>query len=114
MGFTRTGLFAGRGKLFHAVFADRLQHRETWLAVGAVHPANQALVDQRSHPVEDIALPVLGSGRHCRGRFQGKAADEDRQRPEEAPVLHGEKVIAPGDGVAHRALPVRLVARRRR
>ena len=43
--------------------------------------------------------------------LQREAADEDREPAEEALLLGCQQVVAPGDGIAHRLLPRRQVAR---
>ena len=50
-------------------------------------------------------------GRRRRSRIDGAAADEDGEAPEEHPLGAVQQVVAPVDGTAQRALPLRQVAR---
>ena len=57
MGPPRGGFLAAIGKAFEGIFANRLQHRETRLGVGAVRTLNQILIDQRRQPLETDRCP---------------------------------------------------------
>ncbi len=104
-------LLAARGELLQGVLADGLQHPEPGLAVGARLPMEQAPVDQRREGREDVELRAVARPADRLRRLQRTAAGEDGQAAEEDPLLFGEQVVAPGDGVAQGAQPRRLVAR---
>src|SRR5262245_46422784 len=68
--------------------------------------ANEALVDQGPEGVEVRLADLFRRG-------ERKPACEQREPREEALLCLVEELIAPGDGVAECALPVRKVARAR-
>ncbi len=96
-------------QLLQRVGADRLQHREARLPIRVGRRVHESLVDQRRHPVQDVARARADG--HRLGRLQGEAADEDGQPAEQRPLLAGQQVVAPGDRVAQGPLPRRGVAR---
>ena len=125
---------AARRQPLQPVLADRLQHREAGLAVDALRLAQQALVDQRRDEIERSELTsrgrgVASGGRHSAtasarlpssdprppphrlGRLEREAAGEDGQPAKERLLVRRQQVVAPGDGVAHRPLAGRQVAR---
>ncbi len=75
--------------------------------VGPLLPPNQALVDQRSQPLQHADRVVPGHGRR---RLGIEPAGEDPQAPEERLLVRRQQVVGPGDGVAHRPMPVGPVA----
>ena len=101
-------VLAARHELIEGELADRLQHAEPQVAVGALLAPHQTLVEQR--------LQVLGdrrgsSSRDGRRRFEVEPADKDAEAAEQRRRLRLEQVVAPGDGVAHGLLAGRQVAR---
>ena len=75
------------------VLPDRLQH-----PVALVREAQQALLDERLQRVEVGVRDLLG-------RVERAAPDEDGERSEDALLLFGEEVVAPGDRRPERLLP---------
>ena len=91
---------------------DRVQEPEARLAVGRLLDLDQALVDERHEPVEDVAAdlrrPARRSPRPRRGRSRSAKTDSRSSRQRAAVV---EQVVAPGDRAAQRLLAGRQVAR---
>jgi hypothetical protein len=81
------------------VFANRLQHLEPVLAL-----LDEALFDQGRKGVEVCVADLLG----CEER---EPSDENGEPGEEQLLVLVEQLVAPGDGVAERALAVGQVAR---
>ena len=104
--------------------ADGLQHEVAGLIGRPWRSLQQALVDERRDAVEDgdgkaeggrraivvYSSSVCPSARDGFGCLQGEAAGEDGQPAEEGLFVGGEQVVAPGDRVAHGALPRGQVA----
>ena len=88
------------------VRADRLQHREARLAVGLFLLAEQAVVDQRREPGEDVLAAADGLG-----GVERAAAGEDGEAREERLLVRAEQVVAPVDRRAERLLAGGQVAR---
>ena len=88
------------------VLADRLQHRESRLFVGALQPS-EAVVGQRREPVDDVEVVSADA---LRG-LEGAAAGEHREPHEQALLVRLEQVVAPVDRRAERALALGCVAR---
>src|SRR5215208_6468182 len=87
---------------FQGKFADRLQHHVACLVADACFLAEQNLVDERSNTLEQ--LHADGVCRDCLGCGQRDATAEDPEPPEERLFRWREKVVTPGNGVAHRLL----------
>ena len=123
---------SGRFKLIERELSDRFEQAETGLVV-VERLADQALVDQRAHQIEDVWDGVLGAG--CwvlDGRvmvhsprtwnpeprtlnegfdgFKGAAADEDAEQSEDPAFVVAEQAVAPADRVAKGPLAGRQVA----
>src|SRR4051812_43931306 len=82
--------------------AHGLQHQIARLIVRTEHLTQQALLDESDDAVEN-GKRSHWSG-HCLCRLQSEATSKDGKMPEHPLLLGCEQVIAPGDGVAHRAL----------
>src|SRR5450755_765409 len=98
--FTLPGCFED----LQPVLADCLQHHQAWLPIPLRLLLYQALIDERSDPVEHrtdhpsrSAARSIADGLRC---FQSAAANKDGELPEERLLLLGEQLIAPGKGVA--------------
>ena len=87
-----------RGQPLERILSNRLQHHEPGFAAGRLLLPQQALVQQRPQAVQDLG-PA-----HRFGRFEGAAADEDGEPPEELLLAPAEQVVAPGDRIAERLL----------
>ena len=87
-----------RGQLLERVLADRRQHPEPRSV-----PLQQAVVEQRRDAVERRVA-------HRDGGLEREAAAEDGQLREQGPLVGAEQVVAPGDRVAERAVPLGQVA----
>ena len=112
---------ATRRQPLQGVLAHCFEHAHAHLAVDILFCAQEALVDQRGQSPQHVAsgfrqVPALRgapaivySRAHLLRRLEGAAADEDGQSPEKGLLVPVEDVVAPGDGVAHRAQPLRQV-----
>ena len=99
------------GEALQPVLPDGLQHPQAWLAIALLHLAQQVVLQQRAHPIQDGARSQASRlGDSLDGR-QVAAADEDGEPAEELLHLWGEQLVAPGDGGAHGLLAGRHVAR---
>ncbi len=102
--------FFVRRELFESIGANGVEHPKARLAGWLVDLHQQALVEQRCHPVEGIER---WNARHLTKdvsrRFDGAAAGEDREPAKERALVVGQQVIAPPDGIAHGAQSVRHV-----
>jgi hypothetical protein len=91
---------------FPAELTNRLQHHETrllrlWLAL-----PQQTLINEGGDAIQNrLRLVAQGSGDgfDCRKRHP---PDKDAQPPEEASLSGFQEVIAPGNGVAQRPVPL--------
>ncbi len=111
------GIFLGACcQLIQSKFADRFQHPVTRL-VGLrgsgrwLQPAHEALVDERRDPGKDVELRIALRIGNRFGSVEGETAHEDGQATEEHLLGWGEQIVAPDDGVAHRAQAHRCVPR---
>jgi hypothetical protein len=92
-----------------AELADGCEHAEARCAFDGLEASHEALIGKGLHPGEDVDLCAIDPTRDRLGRLEVEALDEDRQPPEEALLLRCQQVVAPGDGIAHRSEPRRLV-----
>ena len=104
MGVLRRHLLTTLDKSLSPVSTDRLQHFEARLVTGRFNRAHQAVVDQGGDSVQDVKRRLGAHATDLLGRIKGETADEDRQSPEQSPLLRDQEVVAPGDRVAHRPL----------
>jgi hypothetical protein len=88
-------------KPLEGIFANRLEHPEPRLVEDRSLRSDQAAIDQRGEPVEGCRA------RHCLGAVGAKAAGERREGREQRLLLGAEQVVAPLDGGAERAVPLR-------
>src|SRR6266700_68161 len=74
------------GQAFQAVFADRLQHHETWLRSLLLCLLQQALIDERGNSIQGLPriVPIVKRRADCLNRLQGTAAYEDGEPSEES------------------------------
>ena len=85
--------------------------RKRGLAVGRLLDLDQALVDERHQPVEDVATDLRRRTADRLGRREVAAAGEDGQPIEQPLPAVVEQVVAPGDRAAQRLLALGQVAR---
>ena len=99
----RRALLAGLGDALAGELAHGLEHVEARLAahLGA---HEQALLDERSQPVERVEPGVR---HHGRGGVLGEAAGEDAEAAEEDALLGPQQVEAPLERGAQRLVPLR-------
>ena len=102
MGELRAGEGTVRRQLLQPVLADRFEHGVARLPARACLLLQEARVDQRGNPLQDVDPHRAGNGL---GGLHGEATNEDGERVEEDLLRCGEQAIAPGDGIAHRLLP---------
>ena len=83
---------------FECVLADCLQHREARLAVAVLRLAEQALLDQRHQPLENLTAAQLAIGvTDGLGRLDPAATDEHPEPREQRLLPRREQLVAPGD-----------------
>jgi hypothetical protein len=92
-------------QVFPRVFADRGEHREPRLALVVLALAQEAAVDERCDPLEDVDSELAVRIGDPLGGVDRATAHEDGKPRMEPAFLVGEKVIAPRDCLAERALP---------
>ena len=83
--------FAAHLELLACELEDRLEHLEPRRAIGGVPNADEVVLDERRQLVED------GSATNRLCRLDRAAAAEDRQAPEDRPLVVAEEVVAPRD-----------------
>lgn len=112
MRFLQTPLFTVRAELFPAELPHGFKHGVARLPGRIRNRLHQAMFDQRSQRIGDSdgALESCLSAKPLRGR-QREATAKYREHPEELPRLRVQQLIPPGDGVAHRPLSGRSIAR---
>jgi len=72
--------------------------------------AEEALVDEGCQSIEDVDAELAVRIAHHSGALDGRAAEEDREAPEERALGRVEEVVAPSDRPAKRPLPIGAVA----
>jgi hypothetical protein len=95
-------------QLLQRELPNRFQESKPGFATLALFPSDQILVDQDRQSLQNLDR-IAGSDR-C-DRAEGKAAAEDSELTEERLLLRCEQVVRQGDGVPHRALANRRIAR---
>jgi hypothetical protein len=95
-------------RLLDGELADRLQHREAWVAADPLRLADEALLDERGQRVEAGTAEVASA--HRLDCVKPAPADEDRKARKEGPIGLFQHVVAPGDGAAQGLLPLGKVA----
>jgi len=90
----------------HGVVAERLEHPDSRLAVGALGHGDQAGVEQLAGPRQRIGarLPVAACQRHCREGVDAAASLEHARSPVDVLKVRRQQVITPGDGVPQRQM----------
>ena len=102
------------GEPLERVLADRLEHAEARLAVGALALADEALVDERGDAVEHLAeLEPERLAATVSAVSSDAAADEDAEAREQRLLAVVEQVVAPVDRVPQRRWRVGRSRRRR-
>src|SRR5688572_12421999 len=95
-------------QLLETVLAHRFQHPEARLTRAVFLLAQEAALDERGDAGKYVDRPVpTGDGL---GRLECATASKDRKLPEHSLLVCSEQVVAPGNGIAHGALPGRQVA----
>ncbi len=97
-------LIAARRQAFERELADRFEHRVAGLS-RLVVPLEQALVDQRRHPVDGIDCRAAVHGDHF-DRREGATAGKDAKPSEEGLLGRRQEVVAPGDRAPYRPVPI--------
>ena len=110
VGQARIVELAGIRELFEPIFPNRFQHAESWRPAGGMGWDHKRAVHQGGNEVEHLMCRQTGirPGRLC--RFQRKATDEWGKPAQQGLLIWPEQAVAPGDRVAHRALPSWLIA----
>src|SRR5579875_734107 len=89
------------------IFANGLQHLQTWLLPFLPLLREQVLVQQRGDPIQHVSwLAVIQHLRESFHRPWIAAADEDREPPKEPLLLFIEQIITPLNGVTQGLLPL--------
>src|SRR5258708_40237352 len=90
-----------------AIFADGLQHGETWLPCLLPHLIKQTLLQQRVHPIQNRSCCSLCSlvipperATHFLCGLQGEATHKDGEVPEEALLMDIQQIITPRQSMA--------------
>ena len=99
---------ARRLEQLRGVLADRLEHREAWLARRPPQRADEALVDERRKGLEYVE-PVPAADRL--GRLECPAACEDGKPREQRRLVLAQEAVAPLERRAQRPLPTWEVLR---
>ena len=110
----RVGL-APLSELLQRVLANRLEHRESDVAVEVFADPQQALFRESLQSAEHVERQVVvGDPADGVGRVDRTAAGEHAEPREQRLVIRIEEVMAPVDGAAQRSLALRHVASARR
>ncbi len=88
----------------HPILADGFQHDEALFLSIVLGLLQQVLVQERGDCIQDPFCAPIQRRAEVLDCFQGTAAHEDREPPEEALFLGTQQVIAPDDGIAQRLL----------
>ncbi|HEX6553433.1 MAG TPA: hypothetical protein VF026_11780 [Ktedonobacteraceae bacterium] len=83
------------------VLADRLQHEQAWLTAGLLHLAQQVILQQHTHPIQDVASLQASRVGDGLDSLKRTAPSEDREPTEELLLGVGKQLVAPGDGRPH-------------
>src|SRR6266566_940968 len=88
---------AGLLELVMSKFADRLQHRESRLALARYSDPHQRLIPKGGKAFKRVERRTVQMGnRFC--RFKGPAPAEDGDLREQTPLIFRQEVVAPRDG----------------
>src|SRR2546427_8068325 len=104
------GGLAGPHELFPGELVNRVELAKARFAIDLLDP-NEALVDQRHEPIDDIAANVRCGPADDLGDLEIAATDEDGQSGEQPALAFVEEIVAPGDRPTESLLPLRQVAR---
>ncbi len=99
---------ARRLEQLRGVLADRLEHREAWLARRPPQRTDEALVDERREGLEYVE-PVPATDRL--GRLEGPTARKDGKPREQRRLVLAQEAVAPFERRAQRPLPAWEVLR---
>ena len=99
-----------RFQLLQAEFAHRLEQLKTWLPLRSRDPLDERVVHQGDDRFQRLGFGQAQLPAERLGRGQGASTGEDRQPAEQPLLRRRQQVVAPGDGVAHRLLPLGKVA----
>src|SRR6266702_112889 len=87
------------------ILADRLQHHQAWLLAFLLGLLQQALVDKRSHCIQDWLHLIAKRAAHRLNGLERATTGKDREPPEKPLLLGIEEMVAPGNGIAEGLLP---------
>jgi hypothetical protein len=100
--------FSGLSQALQTILADGLQQQQAWLPIRLFSLAQQVVLQQHTHAIEDgVRSHPLCKGRE---RLEGAAASEDSKTSEEVLLLGRKQRITPRDGGAHGLLAIRQIA----
>ena len=119
MGALQRRALPGGGEAIEGELAQRLQQaqpgscarRLTGPRVRLDLAPDEAVVDQRLQTVEGLDRQPATGRADGDGRLDGAAPGEDGQAPEQGPLVHGQQVVAPGDGRFQRLVALGQIAR---
>ena len=101
-----------RPEPFRRELADGLEHRES-RALGKLPSPDEAVVEQRSQPLERLDAEILSRVADASDRPKRGAAGEGGEPGEQPPLGLIQELIAPVDRPSKRSLPLRNVRRSR-
>ncbi len=93
-------------QLLAGILSNGFEQDEARL-IAVVVLCEQAFVDQRGDPVEDLVLLQPIARADCLDRFQSRTAGKHAQPAKEVLLAEGQQIIAPGNCPAQRLLPCR-------
>lgn len=104
-------LLTARRQLLEPELAHRFQQEISGLTIGTRFLSQEALVNERVNPSDDVNGEAAQCRRDSLDRLDRAAADETRVAAEERLLLGRQQVVAPGDCIAHGLQAHRLIAR---
>src|SRR5207244_6358125 len=104
-------LLSARAKVLTRVLTHGLEHPEAWLSAPPLVDGDQALVEQRAHPLDDVIPQVMSA--YLLGSGQCPSAGEHREPCEQPLCGRVEKVVAPVDRRPQRPLALGAALRSR-
>src|SRR5205807_2237982 len=93
------------------IFANRFEHQESQIPCRLVNLLDQALIHDRSHPIEQVKFKVVFRVAHSFHCFQSTPANENRKPSEKLLLGSVQKVVTPVHCATKSLLPCRQVPR---